>query len=340
MKVVLANPRCCCAGVDRAVRIVELALEKFHPPVYVRKEIVHNRQVVGELSRRGAVFVGELDEVPRAALVVFSAHGVGPDVHQMARDRSLRVIDATCPLVSKVHLEVVRFVREGYHVVLIGRAGHEEVDGTIGQAPDDITLIENVEQARSRPVPPHEKLMVLTQTTLSVDDCRYIVDELRRRFDRLDLPPTDDICYATQNRQNAVKAMCDRGIDVLLVVGSKNSSNAARLVEMAVVRGIAGHLIDGDFELDRAWVSGAKLVGVTGGASTPDSLVMGVVERLKSLGACGVELCTTAEEDTTFQLPTILRGVTNPDVERDSVSGCPAGATGGCSRSKSIGSRR
>ncbi len=340
MKVVLANPRCCCAGVDRAVQIVELALEKFHPPVYVRKEIVHNRQVVGELSRRGAVFVGELDDVPRGGLVVFSAHGVGPSVHQMARDRSLRVIDATCPLVSKVHLEVVRFVREGYHIILIGRAGHEEVEGTIGHAPEHMTLIEDVEQARTRPVPPHEKLMVLTQTTLSVDDCRCIVEELRRRFDRLDLPPTDDICYATQNRQNAVKAMCDRGIDVLLVVGSKNSSNAARLVEMAVVRGVAGHLVDGDFEVDAEWVRGAESVGVTGGASTPNSLVMGVVERLKSLGAGEVELCTTAEEDTTFQLPTILRSPGDVNGGRDAVPDYASDETTGRTGPKSVGSPR
>jgi 4-hydroxy-3-methylbut-2-enyl diphosphate reductase len=308
MKVLLANPRCYCAGVDRAIQIVELALAKFGPPVYVRKEIVHNQFVVRTLRDAGAVFVDELDAVPDGATAVFSAHGVSPAVHADAARRSLQVIDATCPLVTKVHAEVLRFVREGYHILLIGHAGHEEVEGTTGHAPEDVTLIENVEQARTKPVPAADKLMALTQTTLSLDDTQAVIEQLRERFGRVDLPPKDDICYATQNRQNAVKAMCARGMDLLLVVGSRNSSNAARLVETATVRGVAGYLIDGPEELDPAWIDGVTRVGVTGGASTPDLIVQRVIERLRELGPAEVELCTTAEESTVFQIPEVLRG--------------------------------
>ena len=307
MKVLLANPRCYCAGVDRAIRIVELSLAQFGSPVYVRKEIVHNRFVVRTLREAGAVFVDELDAVPDGAVAVFSAHGVCPAVHTEGARRSLRVIDATCPLVTKVHAEVLRFVREGYHILLIGHAGHEEVEGTMGHAPDHVTLIEDVEQARNKLVPGSEKFMVLTQTTLSLDDTKAVTDALRKRFGRVNLPPKDDICYATQNRQNAVKAMCDRGMDLLLVIGSQNSSNAARLVETAEVRGVSGHLIDGAEELDRTWTADAKIVGVTGGASTPEVVVQGVLDRLKELGAISVELVTTAEESTEFQLPASLR---------------------------------
>jgi 4-hydroxy-3-methylbut-2-enyl diphosphate reductase len=307
MKVLLANPRCYCAGVDRAVQIVELALARFQPPVYVRKEIVHNRFVVDRLRNLGAVFVNELDEVPEGALAVFSAHGVSPAVVQAAEARGLRIIDATCPLVSKVHLEVLRFVREGYHILFIGRSGHEEVEGTVGHAPEHITLVEDVAQARAVAVPPADKLMVLTQTTLSVDDTQLVIDALRERFPHLELPPTEDICYATQNRQNAVKEMCARGMDLLLVVGSQNSSNAARLVETAEVRGVRGRLVDGPDHLDRAWLDGGRVVGVTGGASTPDEVVQAVVARLQEWGATQVETCTTAEESTVFQLPLVLR---------------------------------
>jgi 4-hydroxy-3-methylbut-2-enyl diphosphate reductase len=307
MNVLLANPRCYCAGVDRAVLIVELALERFGAPVYVRKEIVHNSHVVSSLRAKGAVMVNELDEVPAGSLVVFSAHGVSPEVHRAAQTRELRVIDATCPLVSKVHMEVLRFVGEGYHIILIGREGHDEVEGTLGHSSENITLIENVDQARDKPVPPHEKLMVLTQTTLSVDDTRMVLDALRERFGYLELPPKEDICYATQNRQNTVKAMCERGIGCLLVVGSPNSSNAARLKEVGEVRGVPGHLFDDAGELDPQWLEGIDLVGVTGGASTPDEVVQSVVARLRELGATEVKLCTTAEEDTVFQLPVQLR---------------------------------
>ena len=308
MKVLLANPRCYCAGVDRAIQIVELALERFGAPVYVRKEIVHNRHVVGWLRERGAVFVDELHEVPDGALVVFSAHGVGPLVHAEAGRRSLRVIDATCPLVSKVHVEVLRFVEEGYHVILVGHAGHEEVEGTMGHSPEHTTLIEDVEQARTMPIPAHTKLMVLAQTTLSMDDTRHVVAALRRRFGYLELPPKDDICYATQNRQNAVKAMCDLGIDLLLVVGSENSSNAVRLAEIGAVRGIPSHLINSHADVSPEWLERVSQVGVTAGASTPESVVQEVVSRLTELGAADVEMCTTAEESTVFQLPAMLEG--------------------------------
>lgn len=308
MKVLLANPRCYCAGVDRAVQIVELALQRFRPPVYVRKEIVHNRFVVNRLRSMGAVFVDELADVPADSLVIFSAHGVCPAVFAEARARNLRVIDATCPLVSKVHLEVLRFVKEGYHILLIGRQGHEEVEGTMGHSAGSITLIENVEQARTRPVPACARLIVLTQTTLSVDDTQVVMAALRQRFPRLELPPTEDICYATQNRQNAVKEMCNRGIDFLLVVGSQNSSNAARLVETAEVRGVRGKLIDGPADVDPEWLRGVSAVGVTGGASTPDEVVQSVINRLVELGAGEVEISSTTEENTVFSLPVILRG--------------------------------
>jgi len=307
MKLLLANPRCYCAGVDRAIQIVELALEQFGAPVYVRKEIVHNRHVVAWLRERGAEFVDELGEVPEGALVVFSAHGVGPSVHEEAERRSLRVIDATCPLVSKVHAEVERFVDEGYHILLIGHAGHEEVEGTMGHSPDHTTLIENVDQARTTPIPEHHKLMVLTQTTLSMDDTQHVVDALRDRFADLELPPADDICYATQNRQNAVKAMCESGIGLLLVVGSENSSNAARLAEIGAVRGIPSHLINSHEDVNPAWLGGVVRVGVTGGASTPSSVVHDVVARLEKLGVSDVEPCVTAEESTVFQLPMVLQ---------------------------------
>jgi 4-hydroxy-3-methylbut-2-enyl diphosphate reductase len=308
VKVLLANPRCYCAGVDRAVQIVEIALQRFGAPVYVRKEIVHNQFVVNRLREMGAIFVEELAEVPAGALAIFSAHGVSPAVFEEARTRDLKVIDATCPLVSKVHLEVLRFVKEGYHILLIGREGHEEVEGTMGHSAENITLIEDPEQARTKPLPRSDKLMVLTQTTLSVDDTQVVMDALRERFPHVELPPTEDICYATQNRQNAVKEMCTRGIDRLLVVGSQNSSNAARLVETAEVRGVPGHLIDGPDDVDPAWVAKVDWVGVTGGASTPDEVVQSVVGRLRELGADEVVLSSTTEENTVFQLPVILRG--------------------------------
>lgn len=307
MKVILANPRGFCAGVDRAVKIVELALEVYGAPVYVRREIVHNSHVVEGLRARGAVFVEEIDEVPAGGLAILSAHGVAPIVFQQAKSRSVRLLDATCPLVTKVHLEVHRFIKQGYRIILIGHEGHDEVIGTMGESPDNIVLVENVEQARTVALPADEKFMVLTQTTLSMDDTNDVLQVLRERFSNLELPPTDDICYATQNRQDAVKEMVARGIDVLLVVGSRNSSNAARLVEAAKSRGRRGCLIDGPDEIREAWLQGAQMVGVTAGASTPEEVVQAVLNRLKELGADSVDLCTTADEDTVFQLPVLLK---------------------------------
>jgi 4-hydroxy-3-methylbut-2-enyl diphosphate reductase len=305
--VLLANPRGFCAGVDRAVKIVDLALEVFGPPVYVRREIVHNSHVVRELRDKGAVFVEELEEVPGGAVAILSAHGVAPAVFEEARRRGLRLIDATCPLVTKVHMEVHRFVRQGYHIVLIGHKGHDEVIGTIGQAPGHITLVENEAQAREVVIPAHERLMVLTQTTLGVDDTAGVIAALRGRFPALELPPTEDICYATQNRQDAVKAMSDGRVDLLLVVGSRNSSNAARLVEVGLARGVQGRLIDSAAEILPEWLEGARRVGVTAGASTPEAVVRDVLARLQALGATSVEVCSTAEESTVFQLPLLLR---------------------------------
>ncbi len=309
MKVFLTQPRGFCAGVERAVKIVELALEIHGPPIYVRREIVHNSHVVERLRSMGAVFVEETSQVPAGAYVIFSAHGVAPEVFRDADHRRLRVIDATCPLVAKVHLEVGRFVRQGYHIILIGHAGHDEVIGTIGHAPASITLVSDAEQARRVELPAHDRLVVLTQTTLGLDDTAEVLTALRERFPHLELPPTDDICYATQNRQNAVKTLADRGTHVVLVVGSKNSSNAQRLVEVAASRGMRGYLIDGEDDIRPEWLAGAAVVGVTAGASTPEEVVQRVVARLRTLGAETVDVLTTVEEDTVFSLPPGLRNV-------------------------------
>jgi 4-hydroxy-3-methylbut-2-enyl diphosphate reductase len=309
MNVILAEPRGFCAGVERAVKIVELALELYGPPVFVRREIVHNSHVVRRLRDLGAVFVDEVEEVPAGGHIIFSAHGVAPSVFKAARQRQLHIIDATCPLVAKVHLEVERFVRHGYHIVLIGHSGHDEVIGTIGHAPNSITLVSDVRQARGVNLPPHERLIVLTQTTLGIDDTAEILAELRRRFPHLELPPSDDICYATQNRQNAVKAMGDGGVQVVLVVGSRNSSNAQRLVEVAEARGLRGHLIDSAGDIRPEWVAGGVRVGVTAGASTPEDVVQQVLARLRELGAGEADVLTTVREDTVFALPPGLRHV-------------------------------
>lgn len=307
MRLLLANPRGFCAGVDRAVKIVDLALEVYGPPVYVRREIVHNSHVVRGFEARGVTFVAELDEVPDGAVVILSAHGVSPAVHEAGRARGLRVIDATCPLVTKVHLEVLRFVRQGYHIVLIGHAGHDEVLGTMGHAPGSITLIEDEAQARTKAIPDSGRLVVLTQTTLGVDDTEGIRAVLRQRFPHLEMPPTDDICYATQNRQDAVKELLARGAELVLVVGSRNSSNAARLVEVARGRGARGHLIDSAADVQADWLTGVSTVGLTSGASTPEGVVRGVVERLTALGAGPVELVTTVDEHVVFSVPPALR---------------------------------
>ncbi|MBK8480957.1 MAG: 4-hydroxy-3-methylbut-2-enyl diphosphate reductase [Proteobacteria bacterium] len=307
MKVILARPRGVCAGVERAVKIVELALERFGAPIYVRKEIVHNRFIVDHLRQQGARFVDELDEVPAGALVIFSAHGISPAVRDDAERRGLRTVDATCPLVSKVHLEVLRYVKRDYNLVLIGHEGHDEVVGTLGHAPQSITLVTDVGHAERVELPLDKPLIVLTQTTLSVDDTKQIMAVLMRRFPQLETPGADDICYATQNRQNAVKALADSRIDLLLVVGSNNSSNAKRLVEVGESRSVPGYLIDRGAEIKPEWLEGVSAVGVTSGASTPEELVQDVVARLRELGADEVEISTTVEEHVVFTLPPELR---------------------------------
>jgi 4-hydroxy-3-methylbut-2-en-1-yl diphosphate reductase len=306
-RVLLAKPRGYCAGVDRAVEAVEEALEQHGAPVYVRKQIVHNRHVVETLEERGAVFVDEADEVPPGALVVFSAHGVSPAVHDQARDRGLRTIDATCPLVTKVHQEARRFAREDYDILLVGHAGHEEVEGTSGEAPEHIQLVETAADAATVTVRDPEKVVWLSQTTLSVDETMQTVRALRERFPALQDPPSDDICYATQNRQVAVKAMAPR-CDLVVVVGSTNSSNSVRLVEVALQAGArAAHLVDYAREIDEAWLDGVTTVGVTSGASVPEVLVRGVLDHLAARGYESVEEITTAQETLTFALPRELR---------------------------------
>jgi len=306
-RVLLAKPRGYCAGVDRAVVAVEKALETHGAPVYVRKEIVHNKHVVETLRDRGAIFVDEADQVPEGALVVFSAHGVAPTVHLQAAERNLRTIDATCPLVTKVHHEAKRFAAEDYDILLVGHHGHEEVEGTAGEAPDHVQLVEHPEDVAAVTVRDPEKVVWLSQTTLSVDETMETVRMLRERFPSLQDPPSDDICYATQNRQVAVKAMAPL-CDLVLVVGSQNSSNSKRLVEVALSAGAgASHLIDFAKEIDESWLEGVGTVGVTSGASVPELLVQGVVEYLGGRGWTDVEEVNTAEETLTFSLPRELR---------------------------------
>ncbi|MBA3907184.1 MAG: 4-hydroxy-3-methylbut-2-enyl diphosphate reductase [Pseudonocardiales bacterium] len=311
-RVLVAKPRGYCAGVDRAVEAVERALEQHGAPVYVRKQIVHNVHVVETLTERGAIFVDDTDDVPRGAIVVFSAHGVSPAVREQARERELRTIDATCPLVTKVHQEAKRFAREGYDILLVGHAGHEEVEGTSGEAPEHIQLVETAADAAGVSLRDPEKVVWLSQTTLSVDETMETVDALRARIPGLQNPPSDDICYATQNRQTAVKAMAPQ-CDLVLVVGSVNSSNSVRLVEVALQSGAgAAYLIDYAREIDDAWLDGVATVGVTSGASVPEVLVRGVLEYLAERGFPEAEELTTAEETLTFALPRELRPVRAP----------------------------
>ncbi|GAA0215326.1 4-hydroxy-3-methylbut-2-enyl diphosphate reductase [Saccharothrix mutabilis subsp. mutabilis] len=306
-RVLLAKPRGYCAGVDRAVVTVEKALEQYGAPVYVRKEIVHNKHVVETLSQRGAIFVNETDEVPEGALVVFSAHGVSPAVHSEAAERGLRTIDATCPLVTKVHNEAKRFAREDYDILLIGHEGHEEVEGTSGEAPDHIQLVDTAEDVDKVTVRDPSKVVWLSQTTLSVDETMVRVRQLKERFPDLQEPPSDDICYATSNRQTAVKTMAPQ-CELVLVVGSKNSSNSVRLVEVALQAGAkASYLVDYASEVDPAWLEGVTTVGVTSGASVPDILVMELLEFLAGHGYGEVEEITTANEKIAFALPRELR---------------------------------
>ena len=306
-RVLLAAPRGYCAGVDRAVVAVEKALEHYGAPVYVRKEIVHNKYVVETLAARGAVFVDETDEVPEGARVVFSAHGVSPAVHAAAAARSLQTIDATCPLVTKVHKEAVRFAAEDYDILLIGHDGHEEVEGTQGEAPEHIQVVNSPEAVDDVVVRDPERLVWISQTTLSVDETMETVRRLRERFPHLQDPPSDDICYATQNRQVAVKKLAPH-CDVVITVGSANSSNSVRLVEVALDAGArASYRVDKASEIDPAWFDGATTVGVTSGASVPEILVRDVLELLAGLGYGEVEEVRTATEDLMFSLPRELR---------------------------------
>jgi 4-hydroxy-3-methylbut-2-enyl diphosphate reductase len=312
MEILLANPRGFCAGVDRAIEIVERALELFGAPIYVRHEVVHNRFVVDRLSRAGAVFVDELDQVPDQATVIFSAHGVSKAVRHAGGDRGLRVFDATCPLVTKVHMEVARHCKAGKDVVLIGHAGHPEVEGTLGQwmrnppSGNRIFLVENPEDVDGLEVVYPDNLAYVTQTTLSVDDTQAVINTLQEKFPRITGPKHDDICYATQNRQDAVKDLARR-VDLVLVVGSVNSSNSNRLRELAEKRGASAYLVDGAKDVKEAWLDGISAVGVTAGASAPESLVQGVIDRLKESGGVAAEEMAGIPETTEFALPRELR---------------------------------
>jgi len=306
-RVLLASPRGYCAGVDRAVIAVEKALERFGSPVYVRKQIVHNIHVVTELEAKGAIFVEEVDEVPEGAHVVFSAHGVSPAVVAAASDRGLQAIDATCPLVTKVHREAVRFARDDHQILLIGHLGHEEVEGTAGEAPDHVTIVNSPDEADTVEVRDPSKVVWLSQTTLSVDETMETVRRLRTRFPQLQDPPSDDICYATQNRQVAIKKVA-READLVIVVGSANSSNSVRLVEVALENGAkAAYRVDYADEVQQEWLDGVETVGVTSGASVPEVLVQEVLAELAGAGYADVEEVRTAEEDLIFSLPKELR---------------------------------
>ncbi|NLF90610.1 MAG: 4-hydroxy-3-methylbut-2-enyl diphosphate reductase [Corynebacterium marinum] len=307
-KVLLAAPRGYCAGVDRAVETVEKALEKYGAPVYVRKEIVHNRYVVDSLAERGAVFVEETDEVPAGAHLVFSAHGVSPAVHAEAERLNLNTLDATCPLVTKVHNEVKRFVRDGYQILFVGHEGHEEVEGTMGEAPDHTHLVDGLEGVDNLPdFPADQPLVWLSQTTLSVDETMQIVDALKERYPGLQDPPSDDICYATQNRQVAVKAIAPR-VELMIIVGSQNSSNSKRMVEVALDAGAeTSYLVDFASQIDESWLEGVESVGVSSGASVPEILVQDVLAFLAERGFGDVEEVTTASEKIVFSLPRVLR---------------------------------
>jgi len=303
-KVLLASPRGYCAGVERAVDTVEKALDLYGPPVYVRKQIVHNLHVVRDLEARGAVFVDEETEVPEGATVVFSAHGVAPSVHANAAERRLQTIDATCPLVTKVHVQARRYAAEGYTVVLIGHAGHEEVVGTMGEAPGSIVLVESVADVGRLEL--ETKVAYVTQTTLSVDETGEIITALRARYPDIHAPKREDICYATSNRQWAVKEMLSE-IDLLLVIGSRNSSNSNRLVEVARAGGVAAHLIDDETEIDETWMDGVAVVGVTSGASAPEKLVEGVCSWFRARGVEDIAAYRLVDEDVEFRLPIELR---------------------------------
>ena len=302
MQILLANPRGFCAGVERAIAIVERALEKFGAPIYVRHEVVHNKFVCDDLRAKGAVFIEELSEVPAGSTVIFSAHGVSRAVRDEAEQRGLKVFDATCPLVTKVHVEVGKMRNQAREVVMIGHKGHPEVEGTMGQSSDGMYLVETPEDARSLKVGTPEKLSFVTQTTLSVDDASLVIAALREHFPEVQGPKKDDICYATQNRQDAVKSLAGQ-CDLVIVVGSPNSSNSRRLREVAIARGVDGYLIDGPEEIDPAWLAGRRRIGVTAGASAPEILVKRVVDRISFLTGAEVSQAIGVEEGVSFPLP-------------------------------------
>ena len=308
MRVILAQPRGFCAGVERAIEIVERALKLYGPPVYVRHEIVHNKHVVEDLKGKGAVFVEELDEVPNGAITIFSAHGVSQKVEDNAALRELPVIDATCPLVAKVHKEGQRYAEKGYEVILIGHEGHPEVEGTMGRIPGKVHLVSSAEGAGRLAVANPDRLAYVTQTTLSVDDTREVIEALKARFPRIVGPDVKDICYATQNRQAAVRQLA-RDVDVLLVVGAKNSSNSNRLREIGEEMGVRSYLIDDADALDAKWLDGVASVGVTAGASAPEALVQDLIGRLRTFGKIDVEVLDGIEENVYFKLPEELREV-------------------------------
>jgi 4-hydroxy-3-methylbut-2-en-1-yl diphosphate reductase len=305
-RVLLAAPRGYCAGVDRAVETVEKALDLHGAPVYVRKEIVHNKHVVEELAKRGAIFVEEETEVPEGELVVFSAHGVAPAVHDNAAARRLRTIDATCPLVTKVHVEARRFAADGYTIVMVGHAGHEEVEGTMGEAPGSIVLVQTAEEVEHLELPDPERVALITQTTLSVDETTEIIAALRAKFPAIVSPKSDDICYATTNRQIAVKQLA-RECELVLVIGSTNSSNSNRLVEVAREHGAESHLIDNHTQVQEEWLQGVETVGITSGASAPEELVERLIEFFRERGASDVSELRTVHEDVRFMLPKEIR---------------------------------
>ncbi|HKS96448.1 MAG TPA: 4-hydroxy-3-methylbut-2-enyl diphosphate reductase [Terriglobia bacterium] len=301
-KLLLAKPRGFCAGVDRAIEVVNLALELYPGPIYVRKEIVHNRHVIDSFVKRGVIFVDEIEEIPEGAVAIFSAHGVAPQVRRAAAAKHLEVIDATCPLVTKVHLEAVRFVKEGRSIILVGHRGHEEVVGTKGEAPTQIQVVGSEEEAERIEVPNPDRVAAITQTTLGVDDANEIIAVLRRRFPKLVTPSSDDICYATQNRQTAVKALA-RTAQLVLVLGSDNSSNSKRLKEVAEDAGARAYLIDDASEIESAWLEGVDCVGITAGASAPEHLVQQVVDYFRAQGVSEVKEVETVEERVTFVPP-------------------------------------
>jgi 4-hydroxy-3-methylbut-2-enyl diphosphate reductase len=310
-KILLAAPRGYCAGVDRAVQTVERALARYGPPVYVRKEIVHNKHVVEQLRARGAIFVETETEVPEGSVTVFSAHGVAPSVHENAAARHLRTIDATCPLVTKVHVEARRFAADGYTIVLVGHDGHEEVEGTMGEAPDHMVLVQTEQDVDDLVLADPERVAYISQTTLSVDETRGIIERLRERFPAIIGPRTDDICYATTNRQAAVRQLAT-ACELVLVIGSRNSSNSQRLVEVARDYGAQAQLIDNARELDEAWLDGVRIVGISSGASAPEELVQELVSLFRARGVSDISELTVTREDVRFMLPKTIRGTGTP----------------------------